>query len=447
MTKIKNGSIGISPNYVKDWTIEEAIREIVQNMLDARDEFGCDGHINFKDGEAIVKDNGEGIEMRHLVMGISEKKEGSIGQFGEGLKLGLLVFAREGRQIEIWSKGKRITPEIEYNETYETEMISLNIEELPAHWAANHNGTSIKFECTREELNEGKNYFLEYAKRNIEDFNWVVKDMISEPGGKIWINNSMVGEIEKAKFSYHFDGKRAREAINRDRGSIDTEELGAILKQELGKTRSIKWMKEMLEIISTENDYWEKNISFYSHWVDRNNHKLWKRAITEVFGDKVLSSGDAWDGRAQRNGHRLVKINSYSWKETLQELGMKTAKDVIKDAEINEKAISLSDLTVLERSNLNEAKEIIEKKYNECSEISILEHLGSDFPDNAMGAYDPKKDMTYLKRSILEDFKKTTFTLLHETVHKHSRASDLTEQFEDALCSLATDLMIGGETN
>ncbi len=443
MTNKINGNIGISPEYVKGWEIEEAIREIVQNYLDSRKEFDCDGYVKWEDGLATVKDYGPGLELRHLVMGISEKGEDSIGQFGEGLKLALLVFAREGREIEIWSNGKRITPEIRYNESFETDLISLSIEELPPHWAANHTGTSIKFECKEEELDDGKSYFLDYFKRSNEEFNWLDKDFASLPGGSVWVNGSKVGEIENSKFSYHLNNKEAKKAINRDRGVVDRDELESIISDRLGKTRALKLITKYLEIIRDEEDCWESDLYVSEYDIQKKNEKLWKRGITRTFGkDFVIASGDIdRDKKAQYEGYHIMSIPSWKHKNLLNHLGVEDTIAVLKNQKNRTKKIAQKDLSKEKLNVLKKAKNLVKNNYNSCGRVKVVEEF-KDEKRTTLGVYDREKDVIYIHTSQLENLKEAVDTLLHETVHKHSGYSDCTAEFESALCEIAVNMML-----
>lgn len=442
----KNTSVGISPNYVSDWTIEEAIRELVQNMLDAKEEFGVWAGTRYDEnqGMAVLKDDGPGLEMRHLVMGISEKSDESVGQFGEGLKLALLVFAREHRKIEIWSNGKIITPNISYNEEYETEMISLDIDDIDPKFKERTNGTIIKFECSEEELGTGKNYFINYYKRDTDEFEWVDKDFTSLPGGNIWVNGSLVGEIENAKFSYHLTGEEARESINRDRGSVDTEKLSRIIVKKFGEMRSLTMMKELFKMAKNrgnqDKDFWEMRLDFWSHYISRENRSLWKRAYTSVMGDAVITSDDsAIDEQAKYQANAQVVNMGYKWNEIAKEIGIETAKDTLKrktkTIEIKQKELNENEIKILKR-----AKKLIKQYYNPVGRLKVVKEFVGE--PGTTGQYDPSKDEITIHRSVLEGLHSAVDTMLHESIHKHSGFSDKTVGFERAYGKVATDLMV-----
>jgi len=438
----RNGSgVGISPEYVRDWTIEEGIREIVQNNIDVRKEFDCEGYVLHEDGYGVAKDDGPGLEMRHLVMGVSEKAEGSIGQFGEGLKLALLVFAREGREIEIRAKGKRIWPEIVYDDFYETEMIHIQIEDLPAHVASNLKGTKIKFEATEEEVEEGKSYFLNYYKRSASEFDWVVKDFISKPGGNIWVNDSLVGEIEGAEFSYHL-GENAKESVNRDRMNVDTEKLKEILAEEIGECNSLTMMKELLKIVRGNEECFELFLPMSVWETDRDNWSTWKRACTMVFGERALLSGDL-DAQANYKGFEIIEPRTWRWTNFLERVcGMVKTHDFLREEKMRVAEIAQKDLPKKYRLNLKKAQNVIGNYYKKVGRTKVVEEFGNAGGADVNGMYDAEKDIIYIKYEKLDDLEGTIRILLHEAVHKYTGTADCSAEFESALCSVAAGFLM-----
>jgi len=90
----------MSLDYVSDWGAWEVVRELCSNAMDADPNFRIHKDDN---GSLLVCDDGDGMSIRHLLFGISEKEEGSRGQFGEGLKLALLVLTRMELRADIYS--------------------------------------------------------------------------------------------------------------------------------------------------------------------------------------------------------------------------------------------------------------------------------------------------------------------------------------------------------
>lgn len=90
-------------DYCPDWTLADARRELMQNALDA----GLIAHTSHR---LVSKGH---IDPRSFILGYSSKRADSskLGQFGEGLKLAMLVFEREAQPINIYAADKRYTTE------------------------------------------------------------------------------------------------------------------------------------------------------------------------------------------------------------------------------------------------------------------------------------------------------------------------------------------------
>jgi len=236
---------GISPQYVSEWTVGMAVREVLQNYLDSLHEFECGGSIVLDKGVAKIKDNGPGLEARHLAMGISEKSEERIGKFGEGLKLAVLVLAREDRSPEIWSNGKIMQAKIHYDEDYGTDLLQFECRDMKPRHAARFHGTSIKFLCDERELQEGKAFFQEFQQTK-----WLVKDKISATKGIIWLNGSAIAHLKNALFGYHLNAVKIG---NRDRSTVSDEELLPHIQNIYGDLSSRKVCETLLKCIKTSN--------------------------------------------------------------------------------------------------------------------------------------------------------------------------------------------------
>ena len=453
--EVKRIVTGISPNYVKNWDTVKAIRELIQNYLDSKSEFGCKGYICYKRGMAVIKDFGPGLEPKHLALGISEKSQGAIGKYGEGLKLALLVLARECRKVEIWSNGTIIRPTIEHSDLYCTEVMVLNIQPMQPCHAKTHQGTTIRFMCSKDELEAAKSYFECFLSKK-SGFKWIEKGKkgkISLPGGYIYINGARVGKISDALFSYHLYEKETGDIGNRDREVIDQEKVEPYIRKILTETSSLTVMRKVIKALIDREYSWEIKIGLSSWMVSEKNRSLWKRAFYEIVGtkDAVLSSWRIDDNtRAGYLGYKVVDISSNDWWDLLNSVGIKTAAEIAtEDGKKSSKRIAIKDLTDEERNNLKIARKLVEKYYNPVGEVVIMENL--DRVVNAArnskvnGAYESRTDRIYLRRGILNDLRQTLHTLLHEAVHKYTGADDCTAAFERALTEVSVNIILGLE--
>ena len=86
-------SYPITAAYVSDWGLREALREIIQNALDAG-YMQISSH-NGDDNHWVISNQGS-FDREVLLLGNSIKSDGAIGKYGEGMKLAMLVLARLG---------------------------------------------------------------------------------------------------------------------------------------------------------------------------------------------------------------------------------------------------------------------------------------------------------------------------------------------------------------
>jgi len=108
----------LSSDYVPDWGIAEAIRELIQN---AKDEEIIDPNhkmeINYEEESerATIASYGTHLSRESLLFGATTKAEGTggtLGHFGEGYKLAMLVLIREGYNVKIYNNNEVWTPTI-----------------------------------------------------------------------------------------------------------------------------------------------------------------------------------------------------------------------------------------------------------------------------------------------------------------------------------------------
>ncbi len=168
MTKRKERIVlTLSSKYVKHWGIEEALRELYQNAFDrARD---GDDFAWFHDtvDKGIMLDVTIGnynttLDRRALVMGESTKEDDtkSIGQFGEGFKLALLVLLRNDITIKIDTGTEYWTPKLVQNKQFGTKMLTIYVERYADVVCA-------EFQVAFKLYNVPKIAFTNYAEKNL----------------------------------------------------------------------------------------------------------------------------------------------------------------------------------------------------------------------------------------------------------------------------------------
>lgn len=288
----------ISRDYVKNWNWLDAGREFLANAIDSC--IDDNATIVYEDGYCIIKDNGKGIEKKNFVIGNSNKDTSDIGMFGEGLKLAMLVMAREDRNLVIETVGNTYTPKLENNTTYCSEIFTIYYEQNNIL-----NSTTVRFKATKEEVDSIKNLFIGY-KENVEIKNFGIVEVISNECGNIYVNGLKTKSIN-SNYSYNIKDKTL--VNSRDRNSVDEMKLEMVLSNFYNSIDD----EEIIENFLTS---WKKDKFAYEYKlvVVPKNIKQWEKIISKTFKNVCIS--DAYDMEsnfiAKQAGYELlIEIPAY----------------------------------------------------------------------------------------------------------------------------------------
>ena len=108
---VKCYELTLTPNYVSDWTFNDALRELIQNgtdqeVLDKENKFQI--IYNGKEKTLRLVNQKSVLKINTLLLGRSSKanNEDTVGQFGEGYKIAALVLNRLGKTFTIYNNEK-----------------------------------------------------------------------------------------------------------------------------------------------------------------------------------------------------------------------------------------------------------------------------------------------------------------------------------------------------
>lgn len=200
----------MSAEYCSDWSYLDALREVVQNALDLNIDEAVysiqDDYIDVNTFEAI-------IPIECFTMGVSKKSENSIGKYGEGLKIAMMILTRLGAAPILSSSnytatGKFLPNAITGVETFHLEFIE--------HEEYQNN---TYFTCSVMPF-----FDIEEIKRKITPFGEFLGkpklfDIIEDGRGDIYVNGLYVCYDTDLKHSYNFSPNQV--TLNRDRNMVD----------------------------------------------------------------------------------------------------------------------------------------------------------------------------------------------------------------------------------
>ena len=207
---IKIVNYGIGENYLKDWGIQEALREIYQNFIDYgsfKQKIEVDAS---KTVTTITLSNDfKPNDYSFLKIGESQKvdKENSIGQHGEGLKMAFLIFLRLGYCIKLNANNHEIKP-IWQKQPILGTTLALRFAPFDLN-----DDFYIKFTILKSDFDYFNNNLIK--KKDIVYSHSFHGDIVDKPIGNIYSGKLFVCNLKNIKKSYNLPPARLK--LDRDR--------------------------------------------------------------------------------------------------------------------------------------------------------------------------------------------------------------------------------------
>jgi len=122
----------ITANYIRDWTPIHALREFGANTLDGETRSGAKATITYeaKTKKLLFKNENTTVSREALLLGgtANANRDDTIGTYGEGMKMGFLVCAREGLIVTVRNgTEERWAPSIAYSEKWGAQVLQLDV--------------------------------------------------------------------------------------------------------------------------------------------------------------------------------------------------------------------------------------------------------------------------------------------------------------------------------
>ena len=415
MSNVERFETGISRNNVPNWTMLHAVKELLQNVVFAKSIL--DDTISIKhDGKyAIIHNGPSGFEKGKLLIGESSQRGvvGSPGEYGEGFKMGMLAARREGAECWIETNGFTVRAELEPSSIDPTvDAFVLYVEENEVI-----TGTTAYIECSEEMLEEAKKYFA--VLQGLEPERTKSDSLLTDFEG-IYANGVKITDTPSV-YGYNFTNT---ELINRDRSTVDMEKLKTSTRVVLGQVENEEVITEIVKGINTDDSLLESQSGLYGSTAT----SVWRRVIKKLFGDKVaLATGGESDTQARYRRFKVLTNLPKAWEYFFQnDLNIHPSNQLRETTIANNKH---KKATPEENSNLGWAKRLVKLYYADYGTVKVSEMVTDSFGNECYGLYDRTEDVTWIKRELLSNKKELFKTLLHETIHRETGASDNTEAF------------------
>lgn len=300
----KKYELSLTKDYVLNWSIQDALREIVQNAIDQEVQNNSKFSIDYDAFNNILRvaNKESTLSKKSLLLGYTSKEtdKETIGQFGEGLKVALLVLNRLGKKVTIYNYGEREiwTSRFVKAKRYEGEEILTIFVETESIWRkVPDNDLTIEIEgISPNDMEELKNRTLQLKE---------IKDVYHTEYGKILLDKNESGRIYTnglfittiKDICYGYDIKPEFLEIGRDRNLV--------------RDFDIIWMtSRMWEAYNNNN----KSINLIEKLIDNNS-----REITYIDANKCSDEikKDLYSNFKNKYGDNAIAITTEDEKEVV----------------------------------------------------------------------------------------------------------------------------------
>ena len=224
--------LSLSPEYVTNWTVTDAVRELFQNALDQQIQNPANlMFMNYNDGILTIGNKFSSLDTSSLLLGHSTKRhdEATIGQFGEGYKVGVLVLLREHKVVTFYNYGQREVwkPRLVKSRKYKGATILVFGTVKQHFWnPVPDNDLTITVEgITEDEYADivANNLHCQQLKGDIIEVPQGRILLDPEYARKVFVNGLFVKDFASYKYGYDFMPKHIK--LNRDRKLVSDFEL------------------------------------------------------------------------------------------------------------------------------------------------------------------------------------------------------------------------------
>ncbi|MEU9291291.1 hypothetical protein AB0D57_43405 [Streptomyces sp. NPDC048275] len=451
----------IAEDYVKDWTSERALVELIANALDE------DPHteVAWSDGVLTIHDQGPGIPRTGLLLGASRKTSQQIGQFGEGKKLAALVLARDPKigTVQFDTVGYSFMPVLKPS-TYLTDVPGLDEshQSLVLHyeyWSTNRqHGTLISVLCSRkvaEEAISRVRYLSNPAYRPPQDHAEIILD--GQPG-RIFVGGILVSTDTRLAASYDLPLATAKGEQNRDRTIVDGAALETHIRSALAASTDPAVIARFVDRalngprLSAAETYFDSVTDFAVRRAFRDHAQtLWND--DEVYHN---AAGTVVEDELHLQGRGVTcvtsRLNRHMHGALMRLLGIRPVREAVAHHQRQypkTQWVKHGDVYAERRRTLDLACAVFRSVFglDSLGKVRVYREDEASALYCSSGIYEAATDVLGIKESTLDDLDTTLRVVFHEGGHRRAAregnlsSSDRSEGFELAMDAMGGSLL------
>lgn len=415
--------ISLTSDYCPSWSVWAGLREIIANGIDGEREFGYKLGVSHSGNVLTVVNEGGRIPREALLIGFSSKRGNHdlAGQFGEGLKLGVLALIRAGLEITIYNRRGIWRPAVGASEAFDAEVLKFHISQVDKDCG----GLRVEVKGVSEEdwLATRKNFlFLEPAKNVFKTSRGTV---LLDPSlaGCIFARGIFVDRDPKFKFGYDLPDAD----IDRDRRMVNRSDLlwttAAILEEAATKNHGMFMSVYGLMEMGAED---VENIGYT---VSRETAERATEIFREIYGEQAVPVRTISESREVEHLGRDGIVVPQPMAKVMEKIHGSYNEMRRRLADSAFSLCSAKDLSENQRKNLDTAIELVGSVDPEIS-LQYIDVVV--FADHAMqGLYQDSRIRLSLR--VLDDLVTALRVLAHEWAHLASQREDGQKRFVDGV--------------
>lgn len=235
--------MSLDVNYVSDWGIQDAIRELFQNAID----YG-NWDWDYIEGTLKIISKGASLPTASLLLGHSRKNDGAIGKFGEGYKLAMLVLTRLGYVSYIHNRDEIWRPKLINSRTYKTQQLVFD---------TSFASTADNLVFCIEGLSESDFLIAKYRNLHLEPtiaWEGTSKGVIlPDRPGAIFVGGLWVCDLEEFKYGYNFSPTCM--TLDRDRRLVRAFDVSWLTCQMWAETHRFEEITSLIKEDAPDTKY------------------------------------------------------------------------------------------------------------------------------------------------------------------------------------------------
>lgn len=225
----KTYELSLTRNYVSRWGMAQAVRELIQNALDSESPFVYEFAQDDAGTSALsLTSEFTTLAPQTLLLGSTSKADSkeSIGSFGEGYKIALLVLTRMGYDVELRNGSVLWKPRFRFNSRFGEELLVVDETELSDR--RNKGLTVVVLGLSEDDVTQVRASCLQMQEAVSQVHRTNSGDILLERPGQLY-----VGGLFICKNDLHFGYNIKPEFIKleRDRQTVDNFDLKMLTKE------------------------------------------------------------------------------------------------------------------------------------------------------------------------------------------------------------------------